>query len=297
MSTVDPERRRFRTQQSKLFANLRDVPFASWSYSFGSEAPQLPSDRTGRYGAPAWAPSEFALHYRLRGFDRRPTNLPQYPTFVHRSSGWYLASLSDFASAGAKSAKDLWDFGPVAVVRTSSVLVLGHPGSESLMQGLADEVTADIPRVTAVWGHRWAREAVVLAPSTQHELGQVVGDFGKLDNIAAVASAEVNVGAGKPDPVGDRIGINPDNWVKLSPLGQQIVLTHELTHVATRAVTSSSTTSATSTRACRRRSSRRSSPPTSTPATPRRICRPTRSSTARARSCRRPTRARGWPAV
>jgi hypothetical protein len=190
---------------------------------------------------PSWAPAEFALHYRLRGFDHRPTNLAQFPTFVHRSSGWYLASLSDFTDAGAKSSKDLWDFGPVTIVRTSSVLVLGHPGSESLMQGLAAEVAADIPRVTAVWGHGWARKAVVLAPSTQHELGQVAGDFGKLDNIAAVASAEVNVGSGKPDPVGDRIGINPDNWLKLSPLGQRIVLTHELTHVATRAVTSSST--------------------------------------------------------
>ena len=48
---------------------------------------------------------------------------------------------------------------------------------------------------------------------------------------------------GQPKPVGDRIGINPANWPKLSPLGRRIVLTHELTHVATRVYTSESTPS------------------------------------------------------
>jgi hypothetical protein len=62
-----------------------------------------------------------------------------------------------------------------------------------------------------------------------------------LSGIAAVATAEVTAGIGDPDPVGDRIGINPLNWPKLSLLGRRIVITHELTHVASRAVTSAST--------------------------------------------------------
>jgi hypothetical protein len=241
MSTIDPKSKRFRRHQADVFTNLRHVPFASWSYSFVPGLAQLPNAKTRRYGVTAWAPTDFALHYRLRGFDRKPTNLAQYPTFVHRGGEWFLASLSDFAGTGTKSARDVWDFGPVVALRTPSVLVLGHPQSASLMQSLAIEVAADIPRVNAVWGKAWARKAVVLAPATQHELSQVVGDFGNLDHIAAVASAEVSVGSGKPDPVGDRIGINPSNWAKLSSLGRRIVLTHELTHVATRAVTSSST--------------------------------------------------------
>jgi hypothetical protein len=78
---------------------------------------------------------------------------------------------------------------------------------------------------------------VLLVPATQRELSGVVDDYGNLDHIAAVATAEVQTNPGRPDPVGDRVGINPDNWPKLSSLGRRIVLTHELTHVATRSVT------------------------------------------------------------
>jgi hypothetical protein len=182
-----------------------------------------------------------ALHYRLRGFDTQPTNLAQYPTFVQRQGHWYLASLTDYAADGQQSAKELWDFGPVVVVRRPSVLVLGHPSAEATMQSIADEATADIPRVTAVWGQRWSRRAVVLVPATQAELSRVVDDYGDLDHIAAVATAEVQARPGHPAPVGNRIGINPGNWPKLSPLGRRIVLTHELTHVATRSVTGAAT--------------------------------------------------------
>jgi len=241
MSTVDPVRHRFRATQRREFTNLRQVPFAAWSYTFAPSPGQAPSVLAGRYRVPAWAPTQFSLHYRLRGFDPAPTDLAQYPTFTRRGGGWYLASLSDFAGSGLTSSVDLWDFGPVVVVRTPRVLVLGHPAAVATMQELAGEVNADIPRVTAVWGSGWPQRAVVLVPSTQRELGLVVGDGGDLDHIAAVTTAEVHTGPGKPHPVGDRIGINPANWPKLSLLGRRIVLTHELTHVATRTVTSAAT--------------------------------------------------------
>jgi len=237
LATIDPQHRTFRRQQAAVFDNLRHVPLASWDYSFNPDDAQLPNARTQRYHAPAWAPATFALHYRLRGFDTQPTNLAQYPTFVQRHGKWYLASLNDYVSDGQQSAKELWDFGPVDVVRRPGVLVLGHPGSAATMQEVADEVGSDIPRVTAVWGRHWARRAVVLVPATQRELSRVVDDYGSLDHIAAVATAEVQARPGHPAPVGNRIGINPGNWPKLSALGRRIVLTHELTHVATRSVT------------------------------------------------------------
>ena len=240
-STLDPGHPAFVRQQMRVFGNLRRVPFASWSYDFDPQRSLSASVRSQRYGAPTWAPANLSLDYRLRGFDRRATSLPQYPTFVHRSTGWFLTSFDDYRARGKRSSTDLWDYGPVIVVRTPTVLVLGHPGARSLLQAIATEVAADIPRVSAVWGHGWPERAVVLVPSSQRELGRVVDDYGDLDNIAAVATAEVQLGSSRPDPVGNRIGINPANWPKLSPLGQRIVLTHELTHVATRAVTSAAT--------------------------------------------------------
>ena len=241
LGTVDPRSHAFRHRQAGMFDNLRGVPIASWSYTFDPVQAQLPNRATRRYHVPVWAPSAFALHYRLRGFDTQPTNLAQYPTFVERDGRWYLASLSDYASDGLKSAKELWDFGPIVVVRRPRVLVLGHPGAEATVQAVADEAAADIPRVTAVWGPHWARRVVLLVPATQEELSRVVDDYGDLDHIAAVATAEVRTQLGHPDPVGNRVGINPANWPKLSSLGQRIVLTHELTHVATRAVTGAAT--------------------------------------------------------
>jgi hypothetical protein len=241
LATVDPGSPAFRRRQRKLFDNVARVPFASWTYTFDPSKPMPPQAQARRYHAPTWSPADFALHYAFAGFDARPTSVAQYPTFVQRAGRWYLASLSDFASRGLVSARDLWDFGPVDVVRNDRALVLGHPGSLSLMRAVAAQVAMDVPRVDAVWGRRWSQRAVVLVPATQHELGVVVDDPGDLDQIAAVATAEVATGYGRPDPVGDRIGVNPANWPKLSPLGRQIVLTHELTHVATRAVTSTST--------------------------------------------------------
>lgn len=239
-SALDPQHPVFVHQQMTVFDNLQRVPFASWDYTFDANKALTATARSRRYGAPTWAPTDLSLDYRLRGFDRRATSLPQYPTFVHRSTGWYLTSFNDFRARGDRSSTDLWDYGPVAVVRTPRVLVLGHPQAQTLMRVIAAQVASDIPRVSAVWTHHWSERAVVLVPATQHELGQVVDDYGDLDKIAAVATAEVQIGSNRPDPVGNRIGINPANWPKLSLLGQRIVLTHELTHVATRAVTSSS---------------------------------------------------------
>jgi hypothetical protein len=216
------------------------VSFASWDYDFDAKKSLKPSPRAKRHDAPTWSPANLSLDYRLRGFDRRATRLPQFPTFVHRASGWYLTSFDDYRRSGKRSSTDLWDYGPVVAIRTDRVLVLGHPQAESLMRSIAAQVASDIPRVNAVWTHHWSQRAVVLVPATQYELGRVVADYGDLDKIAAVATAEVQLGTSRPDPVGDRIGINPANWPKLSLLGQRIVLTHELTHVATRAVTSSS---------------------------------------------------------
>ena len=240
-ATLDRRQRSFFQSQMRVFDNLAEVPFRSWSYTFDPNVEQFDTPRSKRYDAPTFAPKHFALRYRLQGFDTKPTNLAQAPTFVRRDGRWLLASLTDFRSQGVRSAVDLWDFGPVSVLRRDDVLVLGHPESADIMRAVADEVTAGIPRVTEVWGSSWAQRAVVLVPGTQRELGRVVEDYGDLDNIAAVATAEVQIGGGRPNPVGDRIGINPANWPELSPLGRRIVLTHELTHVASRALTSGAT--------------------------------------------------------
>jgi hypothetical protein len=241
LATVDPGSPRFRRAQRAMFDNLQRIHFASWSYAVGPESSRPTPPGLVRYHAPTWVPAFFSVHYRLAGFDVRPTDRRQYPTFVKRHGRWYLGSLSDFASSGKRSATDLWNYAPVHVIRRPDVLVLGPASELPTMAAVADVVTASIPKVTAVWGRRWARKAVVLVPSSQHEMALIDADRGDLSQIAALTSAEVRPANGHPAPVGDRITINPANWPKLGPIGASVVLTHELTHVATRADTGTQT--------------------------------------------------------
>ena len=241
LATVDPQQPAFVAAQAREYDAIDAVPVATWSYDFDPTSPQLASARTGRYGAATWAPRRFTLKYEIRGFDSSPTSLRLYPTFVHRAQGWFIASFSDFADAGGRSDVDIWSFGAVRTASARGVLVLGHPSSGALMRQVAEEASAAIPRVSAVWGRDWPRRVVVLVPSSQRELARLVDDSSDLSQIAAVASAEVQDCPGPPNPVGYRVAINPRNWGKLSSLGRRVVLTHELTHVATRAVTGSCT--------------------------------------------------------
>jgi hypothetical protein len=235
LATDDPADGSYREKDARVFADLQAVPFASFTFSFDpTSSIGLSPPALSRYGAPVYAPAAVYERYSLAGFDRAPTEVVKYDTFVERRGAWYLASEDDFAAAGFASAADLWDSGPVAVVRLADVLVLGHPSP--LLAQLADETARDIPRVDAVWGDSWSRRAVVFVPATQREMGAIIDTTSDLDQIAAVATAELSNGQAR-SAVGDRIIVNPANFVRLDALGRQVVVTHELTHVASRAYT------------------------------------------------------------
>jgi hypothetical protein len=239
MADIDPLSTRFRAKQAAYFRNLAHVPFASWTYSVdGTNAAPSDGSQFLHYEAPVWLP-HLSLHYAIAGFDLRPTSSDLYYTFVQRSGRWYIGSDSDDGDLAYDSARDLWDFGPVTVIRGRSAIVLGHPGGRVSLTGLAAEADRDVPRVTRVWGRSWSRRVVILAPNSQRELSSLIGGGGDLSQIAAVAAAELVGDQAKAAPVGDRVIVNPINYQKLSALGREIVITHEITHVASRAATGS----------------------------------------------------------
>jgi hypothetical protein len=239
VSTLDPQSGPFRRSQERMFANQKRLHFASWSYSFGGTGAQAPAAARHRYGVPTWIPVDLRVHYRLAGFDRQPTSLAQYPTFVERSGHWYLASLTDLRHE--HSAVDIWDYAPVHVIRRPNVLVLGPQQKLATMSIIASQAQAAIPEVTAVWGKDWARKVVIIVPATQQDMAEITDDHQNLDHIAALTSSEFTTTGSGQAPVGDRVTINPTNWPTFGSLGASIVLTHELTHVATRAETGSQT--------------------------------------------------------
>jgi hypothetical protein len=234
VATLDRRETEFVRRQLAMFDALADVPLASWRYdvaddgAVGMEDPHLRG-----YATEAWSPRT-TLRYALRGFDDAPTAAEQYFTFVDDGGRWLTASDSDFdKTTDRRTARDVWDFGPVAVRHGLHSLVLGHPGHSALLRDVAAQADAAVPRVSAVWGDGWSRRVVVVVPETQRELAAILGDGTALDRIAAVAVAELPGDTGN-HPVGNRVIVNPPNFRRLGTNGRRVVVTHEVTHVATR---------------------------------------------------------------
>jgi hypothetical protein len=235
---LDPKQKAFVREQLVVFDNLRDVPLRSWRYDVDDrdQASRVPG-LAKRYSADEVYAPEVRLGYRLRGFDVRPTELEQHLTFVRRGKRWLLAADRDFDRPGHRTARDMWDYGPVEAVRGSRTLVLGLRGRSRYLRSLARETDAAVPRVNAVWGSDWSQRVVVLVPSTQRQVSSLIGGATHLSQIAALAVAQVEEHDGGYRSSGNRVIVNPPNFNQLGALGRRIVLTHEVTHVATRDAT------------------------------------------------------------
>ncbi len=240
LATVDPAAEPLRARQAAFFDNLAQLPLGTWSYQLDPDRETLlPPGVAEAYGDAAWAP-QVRLRYGLDGYDTTPTTQEQRHLFVRVGERWYLADdgLSPRQETSSGTVRNLWDFGPVTVMSSPTVLVAGHPGSEALMRTVLGIAREAVPAVDGVWGTGWDRRVVVLVPASGHELGRLVEETGNLSRMAAFTSADVPHAG---PPVGKRVLVNPDVFGTLSPFGQQVVLTHEITHVATRHVTSAET--------------------------------------------------------
>ncbi|KUL37793.1 hypothetical protein ADL22_20635 [Streptomyces sp. NRRL F-4489] len=235
LATVDPRATAFRDRQRAVLGNLAAVPLADWRYDLVS---------TGAFALPAGGGRRLAaqvrLRYRLSGYDTAPVTSVQYLTLTERGGRWLVSADTDGAADGKTGTRQLWDQGPVRLVRARYGLVLGGAADPDRLRDLARRVDAAVPAVSAVWKGAWARKVVVEAPDTVERMAQLMGgdDPSAYGGIAAVTTGEAGAGAAAP---ADRVIVNPDAYEELNDLGRTVVLTHETTHVATRAVTTPAT--------------------------------------------------------
>jgi hypothetical protein len=235
-ATIDPSDPAFLRAQIRTFDNLADVPLSAWAYAVADdEIETISSDIRSKYAADDVYAPKVSLRYGLRGFDTDLTDLVLRPTFVRRGERWYLAADGDFDRPGHSTGRAIWDFEPVAVMSTSHTLVMGPRDKTAYLRTVAREVDAAIPRVTAVWGKDWNERVVVLVPTSQRQVSDLIGTRTALAHIAAVSVSQPAGSSGERS--GTRVIINPPNFDKLTRLGKRVVLTHEVTHVASRAVT------------------------------------------------------------
>ncbi len=232
LTTIDPRSVAFRARQAAVFDNLTAVPFADWTYQVLDDQPKPPAGRGYRSTDPTRL-VRVSAGYRVRGFDGAPSTVEQVFTVVQRSGRWFLSAEDD-----RDSAEQPWDFGPVRVVRGDHVLVLGTAGTDALRR-FAEQGDRAVTRVSSVWGNRWPERAVLVVPRTQAEFGRLLDrPTNGLGQVAAVTTGDLG---GPERPVAaagavgnDRIVLNPVAFNRLAPLGQRVVITHEMTHVAVR---------------------------------------------------------------
>jgi hypothetical protein len=236
LATVDPSAQAFRTGQETLFDNLVKVPLATWRES-------LADTRAAAAADDGWT-ARLTLTYRLRGFDTRDAAYTRYLTFARRQgTGWVVSG--DGSAHGLRDDPQIWDGPDLTVVRGRYSLVLGETGTgvgdgsgtvdgtetrAADLRDVARRLDDGVGLVSRTVGDHWARRVVALAPATEQQAEELVGDVRNLGDIAALAT--VSGAAGDPHGGVDRVVITPSAFGRLNGLGRHVVLTHELVHVA-----------------------------------------------------------------
>lgn len=218
--------------QQVVYANLQQLPVASWSYTLKSvhQAPSTPS-------AGSAVTAEVMLSYQLTGFDAVPDTQNITMTFVQRGGKLWLRD-PDAGSAG--SWHGIWDDGPISVAQSSSCLVIATQKTAANLSELSSLCDGAVAAVSAVWGPEWAQHAVLLMPDRLSDLQALGTGNRNLQSLSALAVAtSVEVSSGQVS--GARILLNAQPILSASVIVRQVLLTHEITHLAARAVTRAGT--------------------------------------------------------
>jgi hypothetical protein len=217
----------YRERTRAVFDRLEPVPLGTWSWQVTGSGPALPAERAQQLPARSWV-ARTTLVWSVAGAGDDPVRRQQDITVVPSGDGWAVADDAD-----GETVPDLWDLAPVQVVTSPRAVVIGT-AARSELDRAAQLTTTAARAVDAVWGTAWPRSTVVEVPADQAQMARLLGrdDDAGLDQIAAVTTGELVGGSGATR--GDHVVVNPSGFGKLAPLGQQVVLTHELTHVATR---------------------------------------------------------------
>ncbi len=235
LATVDPQDAYLRDAQARWFDNLTEVPLKSWAYQLAPrEDARLPTAAVTK--AATAGPDSFgsfvAVALRIDGYDNAESISDEVLTFTPREGRWYI---SGRWIAPGRGNQQLWDVGRVNALRSDHALVLGLPGDD-VLQPIADEVDAAVPRVDEVWGKGWPRKVLVLVTRTEEEMADLLG--GKASNysqLAAITRGEL--GVPEETAAAERVIINPRAYADLSDVGKRVIMLHEITHVAVRSAT------------------------------------------------------------
>ncbi len=118
----------FYERQESLFDWMQTAPLESYRLAASWESGDLvrPSDRRSYRGAAEVSIPVTTERYRFRDYDTDAAVETMYYTFVKFDGRWKIAADTDLSDLGLRSARHLWDFGPLEVRREENFLLITH---------------------------------------------------------------------------------------------------------------------------------------------------------------------------
>jgi len=235
LDTIDPAATdEFRTRQGRMFDGLRSLPLGSYELRLRTdEAPDLSGGGlAARYpGADAVFLPPVEAHYRLAGIDTVDAVDGYYDTFLLRGGRWRIVSDRDLEDVGLPSARNLWDYGPVAEERTAHFIVLHDPADKARAETLATLCEQAYTRLNQRFGRPVPAQIVVVLPHNLDQLREILQATFDLSNFVAFASSSVDRDVDWQSTA-PRVYVQDAN-LSHSPREFQLqTFTHEFTHVA-----------------------------------------------------------------
>jgi hypothetical protein len=235
LADVDPQQPALLAKQKLLFANLRQLPFATFQlvpstaaaptfYDVPDSVSSTFADAQATYSAP------YVLRYQLSGFDKAAVEDDFAPVFLRRNGSWLLAG-DQTATVTTDQRGEPWDGAAIKVGRGRYTLVVVSAVDAKNLPKLVGQADTAITKVASMWPGGWSHRAVMYDVRGSTLFETYLGSSVKTTDFDGVT-----LGLGEDQGVGItqqaiRVVVNP---AYDAPGSKYIpaLLTHEFTHVA-----------------------------------------------------------------
>ncbi len=233
LATVDPGASdEFKAAQGALFDGLRTVPLARYELVLRTdEVPDLAEGLGDRYTADEVFLPAVEAHYRLEGVDAVDALDGFFYTFLRREGRWRIVSDTDVEDLGLPSARNLWDFGPVARASSAHFTVVFAPADRQRAETLLDLAEQARERLATGFDRPLPDQILLVLPHTVDQLAEMLQSTFDLTNFVAFAAAAVDRDENWASTA-PRVFIQDVNLARSRRSFQLETLHHEFVHVA-----------------------------------------------------------------
>ena len=233
LDTVDPgASEEFKAHQAALFDGLRTVPMSKFELVLRTdEFADLAVGLDERYTADEVFLPAVEARYRIEGVDTVDALDGFFYTFLRRDGRWRIVSDTDVEDLGLPSARNLWDYGPVARSRSAHFTVFFQPSDRERAEALLRLAEEARERLAAGFDEPLPDEIPLILPHSVDQLAEMLQATFDLTNFVAFAAVSVDRDDGW-EATAPRVFAQDVNLARSRRSFQLETLHHEFIHVA-----------------------------------------------------------------